>query len=58
MPPRLEVRAHHLDIKNYLEERMSRSDRIKKFVEKDSTLHGAIIHAILEKAKGIRCAEL
>jgi hypothetical protein len=49
----LDVRAHDLDVKNYLEERMSRSDRIKKFVEKDSTLDDAIQHAILAKAKGM-----
>ena len=50
---RLDVRADDLDIKNYLEERMSSSDRIKKFAEKDSTLYGAIKHTIIEKAKGM-----
>jgi hypothetical protein len=50
---RLGVRADDLDIKNNLEEHMSRSDRIKKFAEKDSNLYDAIKHAILEKAKGM-----
>lgn len=50
---RLDVRADELDIKNYLKDRMSRSDRIKKFAEKDSTLYGDIEHAILGKAKGM-----
>src|SRR5436190_22738138 len=50
---RLDVRADDLDIKNYLDERMSRSDRIKKFAERDSTLYDAIKHGILEKAKGM-----
>jgi hypothetical protein len=50
---RLDVRANDLDIIKYLEERMSMSDRIKKFAEKDSTLLDTIKHAILEKAKGM-----
>jgi hypothetical protein len=50
---RLDLQANDLDIRKYLEERMSRSDRIKEFVKKDSTLYDAIKHAILEKAKGM-----
>jgi hypothetical protein len=50
---RLDVRANDLDIRKYLEERMSRSDRIKKFAKMDSTLYDAIEHTILEKAKGM-----
>lgn len=50
---RLDVRANDLDIKNYLEERMLGSNRIKKLVGKDSTLYDAIKYAILEKAKGM-----
>ena len=50
---RLDVRADDLDIKKYIEERMSRSDRIKKLAEKDPTLYDAIKQAILEKAKGM-----
>jgi hypothetical protein len=50
---RLDVRADDLDIKHYIEDRMSRSDRIKKFAKKDPTLYDAIKHTILEKAKGM-----
>jgi hypothetical protein len=50
---RLDVRANDLDIKNYLEDRMSRSDRIKKFAEKDPNLYNSIKNTILEKAKGM-----
>lgn len=50
---RLDVRANDLDIMNYLEDRIARSDRIKKFAERDSTLYDAIKNAIFEKAKGM-----
>lgn len=50
---RLDVRAGELDIENYLDDRMSRSDRLKKVTEKDSTLYDAIKQAVLEKAKGM-----
>jgi hypothetical protein len=50
---RLDVRADDSDIKKYLEERMSRSGRIKKFAEKDATLCDVIKHTILGKAKGM-----
>ena len=49
----LNVRADDLDIKNYLEDRMSRSDRLKKFAKKDLNLYNSIINTILEKAKGM-----
>jgi len=50
---RLDVRANDLDIMNYLEDRISRSDRIKEFAKTDSTLYDAIKYAILEKANGM-----
>jgi hypothetical protein len=50
---RLDVRADDSDIKKYLEERMSRSNRIKRFAEKDATLCDVIQHTILGKAKGM-----
>jgi hypothetical protein len=50
---RLDVRANDLDIKNYLEDRMSRSDRLKKFAEKDLNLYDSIKNTIFEKAKGM-----
>ena len=50
---RLDVRADDSDIIKYLEDRMSRSDRMRKFTEKDATLCDLIKHTILEKAKGM-----
>jgi hypothetical protein len=50
---RLDVRADDLDIMNYLEDCIVRSNRIKKFAETDSTLYDAIKNAIIKKAKGM-----
>ena len=50
---RLDVRADDLDIMNYLEDCIARSDRIKKFAKTDSTLYDAIKNTIFEKAKGM-----
>ena len=50
---RLDVKADDLDIRNYLDDRMSRSDRIRKFAEKDPTLFDTIKHTVLGKAKGM-----
>jgi hypothetical protein len=50
---RLDVRANDSDIIKYLEDRISRSDRMKKFAEKDATLCDVIKHTILERARGM-----
>jgi hypothetical protein len=50
---RLEIRARGEDITRYLEERVSRSTQIQRFVEKDANLRGAIVGAILNKASGM-----
>lgn len=50
---RIDVRARDLDIEGYLEERISKLDRIKRFAQKDSSLVDSIKKNILGKAKGM-----
>ena len=50
---RLDVWAHDLDIREYLQERMSKSTRLQRLIEKDPTLNSAIKIAILAKANGM-----
>jgi hypothetical protein len=50
---RLDVRADDSDIIKYIEDRISRSNQIKTFADKDTTLCEVIKNTILEKAKGM-----
>lgn len=50
---RIDVVARDLDIERYLEERISKSNRIKRFTQKDSTLIDSIKKTILGKANGM-----
>lgn len=50
---RLEIRARSEDITRYLEERVSISTQIQRFVKRDANLLSAIIGTILNKASGM-----
>jgi hypothetical protein len=49
---RLDVWAHDLDIREYLEERI-KSTRLQRLIKKDPTLNNAIKTTILAKANGM-----
>ena len=49
----IEIQASHKDIKNYVEERISSSDRLAKYVEKSPDLRNKVLENVSEKAKGM-----
>ena len=50
---RLDIKADVLDIRQYLEERMTKSKVLQAYMEKDENLHDGIISGIINKAKGM-----
>jgi hypothetical protein len=50
---RLDIKAKDKDMNRYLEERLAKSDRIKKFAVKDPGLVKTIKDTILTKANGM-----
>jgi hypothetical protein len=50
---RIEIQASYEDIKNYVEERISNSERIAKYVKKSPDLQDKILKVVSEKAKGM-----
>lgn len=50
---RIDVRARDSDIEGFLEERISKLDRIKRFAQKDPYLVDSIKKTILGRAKGM-----
>lgn len=50
---RLEIQANDEDIRNYIKERISSSDRLSMYVKKDSRLHEFIIDTVTKNAKGM-----
>lgn len=49
----LEIQASDEDIKNYIEERISSSDRLSMYVEQDPSLHKFMIDTVTRNAKGM-----
>ena len=52
----LEIHAHDSDVRRYLEQRIVRTPRLRRRVEKDPALQGDIINTIIEKSKGMQVA--
>jgi hypothetical protein len=50
---RLEIRASDEDIEIYLQERIEEEIKLKRFIEKDPSLQGAIISTIVESVNGM-----
>lgn len=50
---RLEVLARDTDVRTYLEQRIARTPRLKRHVDKDPTLREAITNTIIERSKGM-----
>lgn len=50
---RLQVLAHDTDVRTYLEQRIARTPRLKRHVDKDPTLREGITNTIIEKSKGM-----
>lgn len=50
---RVEVKANDEDIKNYVEDRISSSERIAAYVKKSPDLQGRILKNVSEKASGM-----
>lgn len=50
---RLEIQASDDDIRNYVEERISTSDRLSLYVKKDSSLRKFMIDTVTKNAKGM-----
>ena len=50
---RIEIRASDEDIKNYVEDRISSSERIASYVRKNSDLKNRILKDVSEKASGM-----
>jgi hypothetical protein len=49
----LEIRASDEDIEIYLQERIEEEIKLKRFIEKDPSLQGAIISTIVESVNGM-----
>lgn len=52
----LKIHAHDSDVRRYLEQRIVRTPRLRRHVEKDPALQRNIINAIIEKSKGMQVA--
>lgn len=50
---RLDIKADVLDIRQYLEERITKSKVLQAYMQKDENLHDGIISGIVNKAKGM-----
>lgn len=50
---RLEIQASDEDIRNYIEERISSSDRLSMYVKKDSSLQKVMIDTVTKNAQGM-----
>ena len=50
---RIEIEADVLDIRNYLEARITESRILQAHIKKDGLLHEVIISSIIDKAKGM-----
>lgn len=49
----LEIRPSNEDIKTYLEERLQKESKLRKYIQEDPSLHNDIIKAIVDKADGM-----